>query len=112
MGLNVFTLGNLVLCWTVMLTQLILSFATESSANKSGLVKASYEIFADFDTDIFAAAFTRNIFLLSKKEIPRTVQSLVSLDEATHKGLTFPRAVHLFFDKPFHVLDNSFHVLR
>ena len=46
MGLNVFTPGNLVLCWTVMLTQLILSFATERSANASGLVKAGYETFA------------------------------------------------------------------
>ena len=30
------------------------------------------------------------------QEIPRTVRSLASLDEATRKGLRFPRAVHLF----------------
>ena len=56
---------------------------------------------ADFSAEIFGGAFTRNVFPLSKKEIPRTVRSLASLDEATHKGLTFPRAVHLFLTNLF-----------
>ena len=46
MGLNVFTPGNLVLCWSVMLAELILSFATEESGHGSGLVKANYDSFA------------------------------------------------------------------
>ena len=46
MGLNVFTPGNLVLCWSVMLAELILSFATEESAHASGLVKPDYESFS------------------------------------------------------------------
>jgi hypothetical protein len=51
MGLNVFMLGNLVLCWSVMAAELILSFATESSATTSGLVQASYQTFAGLKFD-------------------------------------------------------------
>ena len=51
MGLNVFTPGNLVLCWSAMASQLILSFATETSATASGLVKAGYETFAGLKFD-------------------------------------------------------------
>jgi hypothetical protein len=53
-------------------------------------------VVADFNADIFGAAFTRNVFLLSKKKIPCTVRSLGDLDVATRKGLTFPQAVDLF----------------
>ena len=59
-------------------------------------------VVADFDVEIFSQNFTRHVFPLAKQVRSRTVRSLASLDEATRKGLTFPRAVHLFFDKPLH----------
>ena len=46
MGLNMFTPGNLILCWVMMLTQTLLMFATEDSARSSKLVKGDYENFA------------------------------------------------------------------
>jgi len=46
MGLNVFTPGNVVLCWVAMAAELILSFATQESAHASSLVKPHYESFS------------------------------------------------------------------
>jgi len=43
MGLNLFTPGNVVLCWAAMAAQLILSCATQESAVASSLVKSHYE---------------------------------------------------------------------
>ena len=53
-------------------------------------------VVADFSAEIFGGAFTRNVFPISKREIPRTVRLLGDLDVATRKGLTFPQAVDLF----------------